>query len=93
MVMNRFQLGIKSIFIRGNSGLTKMLNKPESLYVSKAVQKAFIEVNEEGAEAAAATGMSLSTSLLYRVLGIDNIKLYLKIMINRTCIYAVSPKG
>nr|XP_034824065.1 antichymotrypsin-2-like isoform X4 [Maniola hyperantus] len=51
------KLGIKTIFDKGNSGLTKMLNKPESLYVSKAIQKAFIEVNEEGAEAAAATGM------------------------------------
>ncbi|XP_063832680.1 serine protease inhibitor 3/4-like isoform X3 [Ostrinia nubilalis] len=51
-----FKLGIKSIFnSKGPSGLTKVLNCDEPLYVSKAVQKAFIEVNEEGAEAAAAT--------------------------------------
>ncbi|XP_046967451.1 antichymotrypsin-2-like isoform X2 [Vanessa cardui] len=49
------KLGIKAIFDCQNSGITKVLNKPEQLYVSKAVQKAFIEVNEEGAEAAAAT--------------------------------------
>ncbi|CAG5018391.1 unnamed protein product [Parnassius apollo] len=49
------KLGIKAIFDRNNSGLTKIMNSKENLYVSKAVQKAFIEVNEEGAEAAAAT--------------------------------------
>ncbi|XP_068629004.1 antichymotrypsin-2-like isoform X2 [Battus philenor] len=49
------KLGIQSIFNQENSGITKVLNIPEPLYVSKAVQKAFIEVNEEGAEAAAAT--------------------------------------
>ncbi|XP_063832687.1 antichymotrypsin-2-like isoform X4 [Ostrinia nubilalis] len=56
-----FKLGIKSIFnSKGPSGLTKVLNCDEPLYVSKAVQKAFIEVNEEGAEAAAATAMSIA---------------------------------
>ncbi|KAF9795183.1 hypothetical protein SFRURICE_004555 [Spodoptera frugiperda] len=53
------KLGIKSIFNRQNSGLTKVLNVAEPLFVSKAVQKAFIEVNEEGAEAAAATAMGI----------------------------------
>ncbi|XP_052753704.1 antichymotrypsin-2-like isoform X2 [Galleria mellonella] len=53
------KLGIKQIFNQQNSGLTKVLNAPEPLYVSKAIQKAFIEVNEEGAEAAAATVMGV----------------------------------
>ncbi|XP_072936095.1 antichymotrypsin-2-like isoform X1 [Epargyreus clarus] len=55
------KLGINAIFNQDNSGLTKILDHPEMLYVSKAVQKAFIEVNEEGAEAAAATAMGFAT--------------------------------
>ncbi|CAH0405916.1 unnamed protein product [Chilo suppressalis] len=49
------KMGIKQIFNKDDSGLTKILNANEPLYVSKGIQKAFIEVNEEGAEAAAAT--------------------------------------
>ncbi|KAJ2946460.1 hypothetical protein O0L34_g12503 [Tuta absoluta] len=51
------KIGIESIFSQNNSGLNNLLSPPEALYVSKAIQKAFIEVSEEGAEAAAATGM------------------------------------
>ncbi|GBP21437.1 Alaserpin [Eumeta japonica] len=50
------KLGINAIFSR-SSGLNRILNTSEDIYVSNAIQKAFIEVNEEGAEAAAATGM------------------------------------
>nr|WBB28749.1 antichymotrypsin-2-like protein [Yponomeuta cagnagella] len=55
------KLGIKAIFDEKNSGLTRILQNDERLVVSKAIQKAFIEVNEEGAEAAAATGLVVST--------------------------------
>ncbi|CAH0747449.1 unnamed protein product [Diatraea saccharalis] len=53
------KIGIKKIFDKTNSGLTKILNVDEPLYVSKGIQKAFIEVNEEGAEAAAATAVGI----------------------------------
>ncbi|XP_022127510.2 antichymotrypsin-2 isoform X2 [Pieris rapae] len=53
------KLGIKTIFEPANSGLTRMLDSEEKLFVSKGVQKAFIEVNEEGAEAAAASAMGV----------------------------------
>lgn len=50
------QIGIKSIFT-GNSGLTNISKDPSTqLVVQKVIQKAFIEVDELGTVAAAATG-------------------------------------
>lgn len=56
-------MGLSPIFDE-TADLSGMLDSPEKLCVSKIVQKAFIEVNEEGAEAAAATG---KISLLFVV--------------------------
>lgn len=53
----RFQLGLGVIFTE-DADFSGLLESPEPLKVSKVIQKAFIEVNEEGAEAAAATGKS-----------------------------------
>lgn len=52
---HRFQLGFKKLF--EDADFSHLLTSPEPLQVSSIVHKAFIEVNEEGAEAAAATGM------------------------------------
>lgn len=49
------QMGMKRMFGSG-AQFDELLEQSDPLYVSKVVHKAFIEVNEEGAEAAAATG-------------------------------------
>jgi len=53
------KLGLSSMFDQTKADFSGIPANPlgtnENLYVSKAIQKAFIEVNEEGSEAAAAT--------------------------------------
>lgn len=48
-------MGIRDIF-DSNADLSELLESPEALFVSQVFHKAFISVDEEGAEAAAATG-------------------------------------
>uniref|UniRef100_A0A8D0XWD8 Serpin domain-containing protein n=2 Tax=Sus scrofa TaxID=9823 RepID=A0A8D0XWD8_PIG len=48
-------LGITEVFIK-NANLTALSDNKE-IFLSKAIHKSFIEVNEEGSEAAAASGM------------------------------------
>lgn len=49
-------MGIKEIF-GANADLSGIFRSKEPLYVSSASHKAFIEIDEEGTEAAAATGL------------------------------------
>lgn len=52
------QMGMKDAFT-SDADLTNILTDPAPLLVSEAIHKAFIEVNEEGAEAAAATAFGV----------------------------------
>ncbi|XP_016940892.3 serine protease inhibitor 42Dd isoform X2 [Drosophila suzukii] len=54
------QLGMSKMFT-DHAEFGKMLQSPETLKVSAIIHKAFIEVNEEGTEAAAATGIGMRT--------------------------------
>lgn len=49
------QLGMERMFTK-EAEFGKILKSPENFEVSKIIHKAFIEVNEKGTEAAAATG-------------------------------------
>lgn len=51
------EMGVKDVFFEETADLTGMHHSAEKLCVTTAVHKAFVDVNEEGTEAAAATGI------------------------------------
>ncbi|CAF1065244.1 unnamed protein product [Rotaria sordida] len=59
------QLGMKDAFNRDKAnftGIVREKNNRDRLYISKVIHKAFIDVNEQGSEAAAATAVVIAIS-------------------------------
>ena len=54
------KLGMAASFTK-NANFTKMIKEPDSVWISKVKQKTFIDVNEEGTEAAAVTSTEMVT--------------------------------
>lgn len=57
-------LGMRSAFIDGGADFTAMSPQGRQLFVTFVTQKTFVEVNEEGTEAAAATGVGVGVTSL-----------------------------
>lgn len=59
-------LGMEIAFERGVADFSDMLNTSQQLFISEVKHKAFVEVNEEGTEAAASTAVTITLRSLPR---------------------------
>lgn len=58
------QMGMRQAFSAEDANFLQMSDNPEGLYVGSVIHKAFVEVNEKGTEAAAATGIVMAAGCI-----------------------------
>lgn len=59
-------MGMKEAFSEATADFTKMTDEKPGLYISAVLHKAYVDVNEEGSEAAAATAVVMMTRSMAR---------------------------
>jgi len=57
------RLGMPTAFDGQHANFSKMIMEPDQVWISKVKQKTYIEVNEKGTEAAAATSVEMKTEM------------------------------
>ena len=64
---NLKELGISSAFNPVMADFSKIDGSSENLFIQSVVHQAFVDVNEEGTEAAAATGVSMELTSIPKI--------------------------
>ncbi|XP_013141326.1 PREDICTED: antichymotrypsin-2-like isoform X2 [Papilio polytes] len=81
------EIGVEGIFDASKANLNKLITNQKDLYISDAIQKAFIEINEEGAEAAAANAFIITESYTESTIFAANRPFIFAIKVNKNIIF------